>query len=105
MSIGAGLTGPADEVRSPDEVARALAATPPPAAPGAVPSGDLAGPVPTASGTVPGSASYRVGEVERGPDDDAEVTFHGSGGGRIEIEVECVGGRPVPTWKAHGGDD
>ncbi|GAB3984510.1 septum formation initiator [Plantactinospora veratri] len=134
--IGAGLTGPAGEVRSPDEVARALAATPPPAAPGAAPSGGTASPVPTTSATPPGGADdsrrlvstpggtvlaecagrrvwlsawtpaqgYRVGEVERGPDDDAEVTFHGSGG-RIEVEVECVGGRPVPTWKAHGGDD
>ncbi|MGI5148657.1 septum formation initiator [Plantactinospora sp. CA-294935] len=142
--IGAGLTGPAGEVRSPDEVARALAATPPPSAPGAVPpggptpSGGTASVAPTPS-AAPGSPAgaddarrlvstpggtvvaecdgrrvwltawtpaqgYRVGEVERGPDDDAEVTFHGSGG-RIEVEVECVAGRPVPTWKSHGDDD
>ncbi|MEN3615149.1 septum formation initiator [Plantactinospora sp. ZYX-F-223] len=142
--IGAGLTGPAGEVRSPDEVARALAATPPPSAPGAVPPGGpapsggtaSAGPIPSAAPGSPAGADdarrlvstpggtvlaecagrqvwltawtpaqgYRVGEVERGPDDDAEVTFHGSGG-RIEVEVECVAGRPVPTWKSHSDDD
>ncbi|MDG4788718.1 septum formation initiator [Micromonospora sp. WMMD1102] len=152
--IGAGLTGPAGEVRSPDEVARALAGTPPPAGPGAVPPGapvppDGTGSVPLAPPGGTGSASpapsggpptaadgsrrlvvtpggsvlaectgqrvwlaswtpaqgYRTGEVERGPDDDAEVTFHGSGG-RIEVEVECAAGRPVPTWKSHsGGED
>ncbi|MFY1686786.1 septum formation initiator [Plantactinospora sp. WMMB782] len=158
--IGAGLTGPAGEVRSPDEVARALADTPPPGGPGAVPPGGPAlpdgtvgapdgttssspapsgGPVgvsPAPSGGPPTVADgsrrlvvtpggtvlaectgqrvwlaswtpaqgYRTGEVERGPDDDAEVTFHGSGG-RIEVEVECAAGRPVPTWKSHNGSD
>ncbi|GAA3775997.1 hypothetical protein GCM10022225_74960 [Plantactinospora mayteni] len=144
--IGAGLTGPAGELRSPDEVARALAAaTPPPATSGAVPPGGptptpgTANAAPTSSAVPPGSPAgtddsrrlvstpggtvlaecagrqvwltawtpaqgYRVGEVERGPDDDAEVTFHGSGG-RIEVEVECVAGKPVPSWKSHGDDD
>jgi len=129
--IGAGLTGPAGEVRSPDEVARALAATsgsvgPGPAtSPGAstgspgpgtpAPGGSGHGPrqlLSTPGGTVVAECDgrtvwltswtpaqgYRVGEVERGPDDDAEVTFHGSDE-RIEVEVECVAGRPVPTWK------
>ncbi|GIG89990.1 septum formation initiator [Plantactinospora endophytica] len=149
--IGAGLTGPAGELRSPAEVSRALAATPPPtgfappaaggSAPpsGPVPSGGTVGATPTTTGPSPGvptgaddsrrllstpggtvvaecagrqvwltawtpAQGYRVGEVERGPDDDAEVTFHGSGQ-RIEVEVECADGKPVPTWKTHGGDD
>ncbi|MBE1492316.1 septum formation initiator [Plantactinospora soyae] len=135
--IGAGLTGPAGEVRSPDEVARALAAssasagpgpaTSPgtPTSPGATtgspgpgtpaPGGTGHGPrqlLSTPGGTVVAECDgrtvwlaswtpaqgYRVGEVERGPDDDAEVTFHGSDQ-RIEVEVECIAGRPVPTWK------
>jgi hypothetical protein len=136
--IGAGLTGPAGEVRSPDEVARALAATSGPSGP--TPGSSPGTPTsPGATTGLPGTGSpdpaggsghgprqllstpggtvvaecdgrevwlaswtpaqgYRVGEVERGPDDDAEVTFHGSGE-RIEVEVECVAGRPVPTWK------
>lgn len=144
--IGAGLTGPAGEPRSPDEVARALAATRSPAAPsgpGPVPPGTPTSTAAMSTGTpfpstsVPGSSGpadgsgngsrrllstaggtvvaecagrevflvswtpaqgYRVGEVERGPDDDAEVTFHGSAD-RIEVEVECPAGQPVSSTK------
>ncbi|WP_405431781.1 septum formation initiator [Micromonospora sp. NBC_00617] len=37
---------------------------------------------------------YRVHEVDRGPDDDVEVTFEGSAG-RHELKVRCIGGEPV----------
>jgi hypothetical protein len=119
--IGAGLTGPAGEVRSPDEVARAVAATASPGTATSAPATGSAGPeggtgarqlLSTPGGTVVAECDgrnvwlaswtpaqgYRVGEVERGPDDDAEVTFHGSEN-RIEVEVECPAGRPVPSWK------
>ncbi len=37
---------------------------------------------------------YRVDEVDRGPDDDVEVTFVGPSG-EYELSVRCVGGVPV----------
>ncbi|GIJ06907.1 septum formation initiator [Micromonospora andamanensis] len=37
---------------------------------------------------------YRVDDVDRGPDDDADVTFVGPSG-EYEIAVRCVGGVPV----------
>ncbi|MBQ1027319.1 septum formation initiator [Micromonospora sp. C95] len=37
---------------------------------------------------------YRVDDVDRGPDDDADVTFVGPSG-EYELSVQCVGG--VPT--------
>ncbi|MFG3555899.1 septum formation initiator [Micromonospora sp. NPDC047557] len=37
---------------------------------------------------------YRVHEVDRGPDDDVEVTFEGSAG-RHELKVRCIGAEPV----------
>ncbi|MET8364876.1 septum formation initiator [Micromonospora sp. NPDC005194] len=37
---------------------------------------------------------YRVHKVDRGPDDDVEVTFEGSAG-RHELKVRCVGAEPV----------
>ncbi|BCJ58290.1 septum formation initiator [Micromonospora endophytica] len=37
---------------------------------------------------------YRVDDVDRGPDDDAEVTFVGPSG-KHELSVRCVGGVPV----------
>ncbi|WP_326556805.1 septum formation initiator [Micromonospora sp. NBC_01796] len=128
--IGAELTGPAGEVRSADEVARALAAparTPlppgdtaevPAATPTAGPSGS-AGPTPPASDRVlstPGGTvvaqcrgddvwlvswapaqGYAASEVERGPDDDAEVTFESSAR-KIEVRVRCEAGQPVESW-------
>jgi hypothetical protein len=39
---------------------------------------------------------YRATDVDRGPDDDAEVTFAGSGHD-IEVEVRCVDGVPVAS--------
>ncbi|MCF0092863.1 septum formation initiator [Micromonospora sp. MH99] len=37
---------------------------------------------------------YRVHEVDRGPDDDVEVTFEGAAG-RHELKVRCIGAEPV----------
>ncbi|MEU4335344.1 septum formation initiator [Micromonospora lupini] len=37
---------------------------------------------------------YRVHDVDRGPDDDVEVTFEGSAG-RHELKVRCIGAEPV----------
>ncbi|MER7269853.1 septum formation initiator [Micromonospora carbonacea] len=37
---------------------------------------------------------HRVADVDRGPDDDVEVTFVGPGG-EHELKVRCVGGEPV----------
>ncbi|MFG3555905.1 septum formation initiator [Micromonospora sp. NPDC047557] len=37
---------------------------------------------------------YRVHEVDRGPDDDVEVTFEGSAG-RHELKVRCIDTEPV----------
>ncbi|WP_422752034.1 septum formation initiator [Micromonospora sp. WMMD708] len=37
---------------------------------------------------------FRVKDVDRGPDDDAEVTFAGPAG-EFEVNVGCIGGEPV----------
>ncbi|WP_203992387.1 septum formation initiator [Micromonospora lutea] len=37
---------------------------------------------------------YRVDDVDRGPDDDADVTFVGPSG-EYELSVRCVGGVPI----------
>ncbi|TNH24940.1 septum formation initiator [Micromonospora orduensis] len=37
---------------------------------------------------------YRVRDVDRGPDDDVEVTFAGSAG-EHELKVRCIGSEPV----------
>ncbi|MER7334917.1 MULTISPECIES: septum formation initiator [unclassified Micromonospora] len=37
---------------------------------------------------------YRVSDVDRGPDDDVEVTFAGPAG-EFELKVRCVGREPV----------
>ncbi|SCL28853.1 hypothetical protein GA0070616_3773 [Micromonospora nigra] len=37
---------------------------------------------------------YRVDDVDRGPDDDVEVSFVGPGG-EYELSLRCVGGQPV----------
>jgi hypothetical protein len=42
---------------------------------------------------------YAVRDVERGPDDDAEVTFEG-GDGELEVTVTCVDGMPSATTEA-----
>ncbi|MFI6823798.1 septum formation initiator [Micromonospora sp. NPDC050187] len=44
--------------------------------------------------------NYRVGEADRGPDDDVEVSFVGPSG-EHELTVRCVDGQPV----AETGDD
>lgn len=121
--VGESLTGTPGGVRSQEEVARALAepvpsAVVPTGSPtGATPSPSTATPSPragarrgfaTTGGTAiaqcgPGGVylvswtaaqGYRVDDVDRGPDDDAEVSFVGPGG-EYELSVRCVGGQPV----------
>ncbi|MEH1164342.1 septum formation initiator [Micromonospora sp. CPCC 205539] len=114
--VGESLTGTPGGVRSAAEIERALAApepTPATAAPSA------SGAAPTASsgvrrvfategGTAVAECStdgvrlvswapaqgYRVRDVDRGPDDDVEVTFKGSSG-EYELKLRCVGPEPV----------
>ncbi|BCL14555.1 septum formation initiator [Micromonospora sagamiensis] len=121
--VGESITGTPGGVRSQEEVERALAAPEPPrSAP--VPSAASASPgtppptMPARSGvqrvfaTTGGSAvaecgpdgvrlvswapaqDYRVGEADRGPDDDVEVSFVGPSG-EHELKLRCVGGEPV----------
>ncbi|MEU4570285.1 septum formation initiator [Micromonospora sp. NPDC023956] len=45
--------------------------------------------------------NYRVGDADRGPDDDVEVSFVGPSG-EHELTVRCVDGQPVAE---SGGDD
>ncbi|MFF0820317.1 septum formation initiator [Micromonospora haikouensis] len=115
--VGESITGTPGGVRSQEEVERALA-TPAPTASGASSPGTgeptaSAGPgarraFATAGGTAvaecgPGGVrlvswapaqDHRVADVDRGPDDDVEVTFVGPGG-EHELKVRCVGGEPV----------
>ncbi|MGS2616496.1 septum formation initiator [Micromonospora sp. LZ34] len=119
--VGESITGTPGGVLSQREVERALASAEPPAAPptgaspapstgAASPSGPAVGRrmFTTAGGTAtaecgPGGVwlvswapaqGYRVGEVDRGPDDDVEVTFEGPAG-EYELKVRCVGREPV----------
>ncbi|MEK8104783.1 hypothetical protein NKG94_05500 [Micromonospora sp. M12] len=39
-------------------------------------------------------AGYRVRDVDRGPDDDVEVTFQGPTR-EYELKVRCIGSEPV----------
>ncbi|MFV2019725.1 septum formation initiator [Micromonospora sp. LOL_023] len=41
---------------------------------------------------------YRAIDGDRGPDDDAEVSFQGPAG-EYEVTVGCVAGRPEITWE------
>jgi hypothetical protein len=120
--VGESITGTPGGVRSQEEVERALA-TPEPTASGPAPSAAPSTPgtpSPTASAssvrrvfaTTGGSAvaecgpdgvrlvswapaqDYRVGEADRGPDDDVEVSFVGPSG-EHELKLRCVGGEPV----------
>lgn len=120
--VGESITGTPGGVRSQAEVERALAAPEPtsaaPAGPGLSASSSPPA-VPSASpglrrsfSTVGGTAvaecvradvrlvswapaqDYRVKDVDRGPDDDAEVTFAGPAG-EFEVKVGCIGGEPV----------
>ncbi|QDY09299.1 septum formation initiator [Micromonospora sp. HM134] len=117
--VGESITGTPGGVRSQAEVERALAAPEPtPSAPAAsAPSSPTAGPATTPglrrSFSTPGGTAvaecvgsevrlvswapaqgYRVKDVDRGPDDDAEVTFAGPAG-EFEVNVGCIGGEPV----------
>ncbi|MET8234259.1 septum formation initiator [Micromonospora sp. NPDC005298] len=118
--VGESLTGTPGGVRSEAEIERALASPEPTgtvdASPGA-PS--TAAPAPTASvgvrrsfATDGGTAvaecgpdgvrlvswapaqGYRVRDVDRGPDDDVEVTFQGAAR-EYELKVRCIGSEPV----------
>ncbi|MGV9214004.1 septum formation initiator [Micromonospora sp. RB23] len=116
--VGDSITGTPGGVRSEAEIERALASPEP------VPSGTVGGPstvsaAPSASAGVRRSFAtdggtavaecgpdgvrlvswapaqgYRVHEVDRGPDDDVEVTFEGSAG-KHELKVRCIGTEPV----------
>ncbi|MFC8850966.1 MULTISPECIES: septum formation initiator [unclassified Micromonospora] len=120
--VGESLTGTPGGVRSQEEVERALAAPAPTAAGASSPgtsSPGTGGPTgsagtgarrafATTGGTAvaecgPGGVrlvswapaqDHRVADVDRGPDDDVEVTFVGPGG-EHDLKVRCVGGEPV----------
>ncbi|OON27168.1 MULTISPECIES: septum formation initiator [unclassified Micromonospora] len=115
--VGESITGTPGGVRSQEEVERALAAPAPTASGTSSPGvGEPTGPAgpgarrafATAGGTAvaecgPGGVrlvswapaqDHRVADVDRGPDDDVEVTFVGPGG-EHELKVRCVGGEPV----------
>ncbi len=113
--VGDSITGTPGGVLSEEEVERALAAPPPsggaataPASPGATSPAGARRSFATAGGSVvaecvPGGVflvswspapGHRVVEVDRGPDDDAEIEFTGPGG-PSELRLRCVGGQPV----------
>ncbi|WP_327035549.1 septum formation initiator [Micromonospora ureilytica] len=120
--VGESLTGTPGGVRSEAEIERALASPEPPSTgtTGAAPPGPgPTGPAPSASSgarrgfaTDGGTAvaecgaggvrlvswapaqGYRVRDVDRGPDDDVEVTFQGATR-EYELKVRCIGSEPV----------
>lgn len=122
--VGESITGTPGGVRSQAEVERALAApvpvSPPTASPSPTGSGSTSPPgvaaatpglrrsFATSGGTAVAECvgadvrlvswapaqDYRVKDVDRGPDDDAEVTFAGPAG-EFEVKVGCIGGEPV----------
>ncbi|MBW4700555.1 MULTISPECIES: septum formation initiator [unclassified Micromonospora] len=127
--VGESITGTPGGVRSQAEVERALAA-PAPATPATASPGPAGpGPSSAAASSTPGlrrsfstpggtavaecvgadvrlvswapAQDYRVKDVDRGPDDDAEVTFAGPAG-EFEVKVGCIGGEPVA--RPGGGD-
>jgi hypothetical protein len=120
--IGEGLTGTAAATLTQEEVAEALAETPSPAPPVASPS-PTGSPVtpsaPTTGAATPLTHSagrvmarcdgglvtlvswspaqgYRVTDYDRGPAEEAEVTFDrggkGHGSGEVELHIACRGG-------------
>ncbi|MBM0231264.1 septum formation initiator [Micromonospora sp. STR1_7] len=116
--VGESITGTPGGVRGEAEIERALASPEP--VPTGTTSATSAGPVaPSASSGVrrvfatdggtavaecgaggvrlvswaPGQG-YRVRDVDRGPDDDVEVTFEGPSG-KHELKVRCIGSEPV----------
>ncbi|MEH1031320.1 septum formation initiator [Micromonospora profundi] len=115
--VGESITGTPGGVRSEAEIERALASPEPtptdttaagttPAAPAATP-GFRRG-FATEGGTAVAECGadgvrlvswapaqgFRVRDVDRGPDDDVEVTFEGPGG-EHELKVRCIGSEPV----------
>ncbi|MET7749576.1 septum formation initiator [Micromonospora sp. NPDC005367] len=117
--VGESLTGTPGGVRGEDEIARALASAPPALARSGAPS--TSSPSAPSAGDSPvrrtfttggGSAvaecvpegvrlvswapaqGFRVRDVDRGPDDDVEVSFEG-GAGEYELKVRCLGREPV----------
>ncbi|MGQ5264688.1 septum formation initiator [Micromonospora sp. ZYX-F-536] len=120
--VGESITGTPGGVRSEAEIERALASPEPlpagttsaaPTARGTVSAAPTATPgvrrgFATDGGTAvaecgPGGVrlvswapaqGYRVRDVDRGPDDDVEVTFKGSAG-EYELKVRCIGSEPV----------
>jgi hypothetical protein len=116
--VGESITGTPGGVRSEAEIERALASPEP--GPSGTPGGpSTATPAPIGSAGVRRSFAtdggtavaecgpdgvrlvswapaqgYRVRDVDRGPDDDVEVTFDGSAG-RHELKVRCIGAEPV----------
>ncbi|WP_328653668.1 septum formation initiator [Micromonospora sp. NBC_00330] len=120
--VGESLTGTPGGVRSEAEIERALA-SPEPVPTGTTGTASAGpgttGPAPSASSgarrgfaTDGGTAvaecgvggvrlvswapaqGYRVRDVDRGPDDDVEVTFQGATRG-YELKVRCIGSEPV----------
>ncbi|PWR05546.1 septum formation initiator [Micromonospora acroterricola] len=117
--VGESITGTPGGVRSEVEIERALASPEPTpagttdAAPGTASATPSASPgvrrgFATAGGTAVAECGaggvrlvswapaqgYRVRDVDRGPDDDVEVTFEGSAG-EYELKVRCMGTEPV----------
>ncbi|MEV6365725.1 septum formation initiator [Micromonospora musae] len=120
--VGESLTGTPGGVRGEDEIARALSADPPPLTPSGTPSASSPSGVPaspsggtsarrsfaTAGGTAVAECTpegvrlvtwapaqgFRVRDVDRGPDDDVEVSFDGAAG-EYELKVRCLGREPV----------
>ncbi|SIR06397.1 septum formation initiator [Micromonospora avicenniae] len=117
--VGESLTGTPGGMRGEDEIARALASAPPAPAwsdapatssPSAPPTGDpparrtfttgggraVAECVPEGVRLVSWAPAqgFRVGDVDRGPDDDVEVKFEGAAG-EYELKLRCLGREPV----------
>ncbi|WP_327040944.1 septum formation initiator [Micromonospora ureilytica] len=118
--VGESLTGTPGGVRSEAEIERALASPEPvPTTSTASAAPGTPGPAPSASSgarrgfaTDGGTAvaecgaggvrlvswapaqGYRVRDVDRGPDDDVEVTFQGPTR-EYELKVRCIGSEPV----------
>jgi hypothetical protein len=122
--IGEGITGTAATTLTQEEVAEALAETPSPAPP-APPATSPAAPTPAPTATAGADTlitheagrvmarcggglvtlvswwpaqGYRVTDYDRGPTDEAEVTFdrgsEGRGSGEVELHIACRGGTP-----------
>ena len=120
--IGTGITGSAGEVYSQERIARELASpaapwTPAPSTLGPTPSGATGAPGPRRPLETPGGVvvaqcvggdveltswtpaqGYQVGKVDRGPDDEGEISFDGPGG-EVEVKVRCAAGQPTATWE------